>query len=779
MMGAHTTWRALTLLAASALVSFASVGAAQATLAPVKLVQTSHFPTGLEFAFGVAVNNDPSSSLHGDVYVVDLFSHRVQVFTPAGGFVEMFGREVNAGKPGNVCLAGEECRAGAGGPEPGQFAALRGIAVDPSTGGVFVDESAGEGERVQEFTAEGQFVLEIGREVNKTAAQKNVCTQAEISKGAVCGPPQETSGPEPGAFNFASTGAPNILAAGGPKDLLFVGDENGVQEFSATTGTPTGEIPLTSIEPGGKVRALTLEQATGDLYLLYPQENSGVVRKFTEGGAELASFTVKPRTARQEVFIGGIALDPSGRLAVSEKETGSEQRGSLYEPASGKRVTGFTAPPNFGGMAFDAAGDMYVAAGFPGNAEVFAYTPEPVAELALTAVGACNVGGEVNTLVSIACPLNGEVNPVGVPETEVFFEYGRTTALDQSTAKQPVSAAGPVQVTASPLRPNETYRYRLAGFDANVKAPEEALATEPASLTTPTVAPQIVGAHTLGVSTASVVLFAELDPENAQSEFLFEYARGAGALAKCAGLRREACPGVQGTPVTVSSVYGLIGARAEVSGLQPATTYSFRLFAEDQSAANPAERFQAVGPEATFTTQANPTVHATTAPASAVTATAATVSGTVDSEGQPAAYTVELAVAGPEPQYGDVYSASTGDATGPVEVKQQLTGLQPATSYAYRITIRSGYGETTSEPQTFTTEGLPALLASPAALALLPTPAVAFPSETVNAPPKKLRRAQLPKAALKACRKKHNRSKRHACERQAHRKYGPAKKKTK
>src|SRR5215472_10876865 len=228
------------------------VGAAMAYAAPVKLVQTGHFPAGFTFAHGVAVNNDSASAEHGDIYVLDSGNSRVQVFSPAGVFVESFGKEVNTGSPKNICKAKETtCQAGVGGSETGQFSEPAGIAIDPLSGYVFVDErvSSTEGWRVQAFTSEGQFAFEIGKEVNPTSTQKNICTQVEIEKGTPCGAPKPSGGSsEAGAFNF-SNNDPTLMAAGGPKDLLFVGDENRVQEFDATTGAPAGqEIALNSIE---------------------------------------------------------------------------------------------------------------------------------------------------------------------------------------------------------------------------------------------------------------------------------------------------------------------------------------------------------------------------------------------------------------------------------------------------------------------------------------------------------------------------------------------------
>lgn len=58
-----------------------------------------------------------------------------------------------------------------------------------------------------------------------------------------------------------------------------------------------------------------------------------------------------------------------------------------------------------------------------------------------------------------------------------------------------------------------------------------------------------------------------------------------------------------------------------------------------------------------------------------------------------------------------------------------LTGLQPGTTYAYRIKVSSGYGTSFGEPVTFTTFGLPSVLSSPPLFAMLPVPPIAFPSD--------------------------------------------------
>ena len=52
----------------------------------------------------------------------------------------------------------------------------------------------------------------------------------------------------------------------------------------------------------------------------------------------------------------------------------------------------------------------------------------------------------------------------------------------------------------------------------------------------------------------------------------------------------------------------------------------------------------------------------------------------------------------------------------------QLSGLQPDTEYAYRISIKSGYGTNIGESAVFTTASVP-VLALPQSPILLPSPA--------------------------------------------------------
>jgi DNA-binding beta-propeller fold protein YncE len=731
------------------------------------IAKESSIPGGFAFPQSVA------GAANGNVYVIDQGNARVQELTSTGEFVLMFGREVNATTKGDVCLAGGKCKAGVRGTAAGQFSTPDSVTVDPVGGNVYVSEDVEEksntgGKRVQEFTAGGQFVLEIGKEVNEKT-KGNLCTEKEVEEklGVKCIEPAPVvpGSSEHGAFNFATEGG--LLAAGGEGNLVYVGDESRVQELDATTGEWKGEIPL---EPANlKVEKLAIDEATGDLYLIYGASTTTIIEEFNPKGEKVKDLEVTPREKNGKIRnIVGLAIDSNGHLAVLAQEQDVGKFGALYNASTGNRITEF-AIPGFAGtvgeLGFNGQNELYATGGSGVDPQVVVYKPEFVAEL-LTGVAGCVPGVEVESSVTLDCTMSGEVNPEGVSGTEAWFEWGRSEILGEQTPKQKVEATGPVHATIAG-RPNETFYYQLAGEDVNVKAPET-LTGERVSFVTPIVAPKVVGAPSVSfVEGASAVLFGELNPENVNTEYFFEYAEGE-ALGVCPGLKIEACPGVARTAGAQSTVYGRIAAVLEASGLQPGARYAYRLTASNAGG-------EASGPEGSFTTAAAPLPSAQTGSASAVTASDATVSGMVDPDGLPATYAFELGVyEGAGTQYGIVFSGPAGSSSVAVEEALGLTGLQPGTTYAYRITVSSGYINNESHtlrgaPSTFTTGGLPSVLGLPAVMAQLPIPNIAFPAAATSTT-RALTNAQKLAQALKVCKRK-SKKQRATCERQTRKKY--------
>ncbi len=687
---------------------------------------------------------------NGDFYVADTGNHRVQEFTANGEFVLMFGDDVNASTKGNVCTEEEivkskgavKCQAGTSGGAAGQFGSPQSVTVDPSSGNVYVTDLLlfGQvvvetvGERVQEFTPGGQFVLEIGQEVNEKT-HGNLCTEKEVEEktGVTCGEAAQRPLAEPssGHGSFLFVVAQGLVAAGGEHDLLYVGENERIQEFNAD-GVWKGEIPLS-----GELEAFAVAGGSSNVYLAY--NHQGTVRELGPEGSELRQLPIQPREQGGNVAqVSAIAVDSADRIAVKAQEAaeGSIEGGpfgALYESASGPQLPGFTVPRGTAvkAMSFNGAGDMYAAAA--GANEVLSYSPQAIAELT-TGTPTCAEGAGQETSVTFNCTLKGEVNPFAVANTNAWFEWGRTCTLGTQTPPKglaSIEGALAVEAPIEGLRPAESFCDQVVGSDQHVQSPEK-LTGERATFKTPAVPAKIIGVPQASFAgSSSAVLFGELNPENAGTEYFFEYAPetqpGESTLAACPGIKTDAaaCPRVASTPVGETSLYGKEGVTLQASGLQPGTVYHYRLAASNAGGQSTGK---GAGQEGSFTTAPAPAVSAVTGAVSGIGTTSATASGTIDPDGQPATYTFELGVyEGAATRYEVVISGPTGTVTEAESLL--LSGLQPGTQYAYRITVTSGYGTATGQPVTFTTTGLPSTLISPTPLAMLAIPGIAFPVE--------------------------------------------------
>ncbi|MGC2374838.1 MAG: hypothetical protein WA484_13275 [Solirubrobacteraceae bacterium] len=688
------------------------------------------------FAYPEAVAAAPT----GNVYVVDQGNRRIQELTPSGEFMLMFGREVNATTNGDVCTAheieesGVKCRAGAPGATEGALAEPQDIAVDPSTGNVYVAEYINS--RIDEYTAGGQFVLMFGKEVDATT-HGDVCTASskDLCQAGVRAAPEST---EKRAFAFAQF-AGNLLSVGGaPEHLLYVGDEHRVQEFDAA-GEWKGEFRLppavVATSPAGSISAIAYDMNSESVSVVYEDENT--VRTFSAStGAESSPPIELPsKQAEGAVDIFGIAIDAIGHLAISARESGlnPEQFGLLFNASTGRVVSAFTIPEGKGlnsltALGFNGQGGLYLT--ITEEQDLVEYASLPIGEL-VTEVPSCSQAAELKSLVTFDCTLHGKVNPYSVPNTEVWFDWERGCGSPEfRTLAQPVPSEEvfiAVSAQIEGLRPNQEFCDLLAAIDQNVRLPEE-LTGETASFSTPMVPPKLVGAPSASfVKFSSALLYAELNPENAPTEYFFEYApeRKAGekTLEKCKGLREGPCSGVSSTPVLQSAAYGRIGATLGVNGLRPGTAYRYRLAAIDEAGPAPPDPER----EGKFTTALAPSLEAVTLPASNVTAGSVVASGTVNPDGQQATYSFELGVyEGAATRYDPVVSGPTGKSFTAEPESATLANLQPSTIYAYRFVTGSGFGTAAGAPVIFTTGAVPSPPPN-SPVTLLEIPPIKFP----------------------------------------------------
>ena len=194
-------------------------------------------------AGGVAVDSA------GDVYVGDLFNHRVEKFDSAGKFLLMFGGGVDAGPhhPGDVCSSayiaeGDSCGAGVVGAGAGEFTteefgqAAAYVAVS-ATGTVLVGDHG----RIQEFEADGAFKSQIELEGEyATKAVKGLTTDPAGNlyitlakrelKGGAPGPYILEMDPSGGIINTFTLGIgewPNAITVDANENLYVAVESQG------------------------------------------------------------------------------------------------------------------------------------------------------------------------------------------------------------------------------------------------------------------------------------------------------------------------------------------------------------------------------------------------------------------------------------------------------------------------------------------------------------------------------------------------------------------------
>jgi phosphodiesterase/alkaline phosphatase D-like protein len=264
---------------------------------------------------------------------------------------------------------------------------------------------------------------------------------------------------------------------------------------------------------------------------------------------------------------------------------------------------------------------------------------------------------------------------------------------------------------------------------------------EAATFITGAVEPSLEGAPAASeITRSSALIQASLDPEHSQTSYHVEYVEAAGY--EPAGSDPYAA-GESSAAANAGTEFGSVAIEQLLGGLKPDTSYHYRVVAVNQAG-------RAVGADATFTTGEPVPPEATTGGATNVSQNTATIAGTVDTEGQPSTYGFEIGTeAG---RYGSpVGLGSVGAGASEATVTLDLSGLQPGSTYHYRLTATSVDGTSYGADEAFTTAVFPSVLATPPApLAFVAVPAIAFPtgSEANTSKPAK------PKTRVKTRRKR-------------------------
>jgi hypothetical protein len=476
--------------------------------------------------------------------------------------------------------------------------------------------------------------------------------------------------PEIGSFGHGHFSAPIGVAVNqATHDIYVAGLSGGVDEFGASH-------KLLAPSPFG---------SGGSLY-------SGVAINPTNGAVDVinaASQTVETYDPSSGAFVSSFSISGSANFfgAYTLVQLATDIVGNVYVPnapnnevqvfgstggapngvtatIAGSGVNALSSPT---GVAVDSSGDVWVAD--KGNNRVEEFDPSGtfvkqiaspgVQALAIDKAGDIYAAGNDGSgfRVAVYLPSGNQLTEFGL-HTIGSSELGivNTLAIDQET--------GLVYVTD--------------GLNSVVWV-----------YGPPTVLPDVsTGAQAAGVTATTATIGGTVNAdETSVINCRFEYGKDTSYPAT--------------TPCSTSVPFAgnaQLSQSASLVGLQPGTTYHYRLVASNEKGTNEGE-------DGIFTTPPSaPSLDAVSA--SAVTQTSATINANINPNNQDTTYHFDF---GPGSGYGTtlpVSDADIGSGYGDVAVGQQLSGLTPGTIYHFRAVATNASGATTSTDVTFTTPPL-------------------------------------------------------------------------
>ena len=282
---------------------------------------------------------------------------------------------------------------------------------------------------------------------------------------------------------------------------------------------------------------------------------------FTSGGEGVQ------RWSAADGYTSHTTIDPTGDFAVavnlSSGDVLSDDGSSIaeYEASDDPLLQFGSGQLDFSaGVTVDeATNTVYATDVFSGNVYIFG-APFRLPDV-ITSASSTNPTATTATL-------SGTVNPDTTSVTGCRFEYGTTTSYGASLGcSQVLPLTGttplPASLSLSGLQANETYHYRLDASNSKGTSfgGDQIFTTSPAP---PTLDEQSAS----GLTQTSAILNASINPNNEPTTYHFEY-----------GTNIEYGTGVPIPEQTVGAGSGVVVVGQPLAGLQPGTTYHFRVIA--------------------------------------------------------------------------------------------------------------------------------------------------------------------------------------------------------
>jgi Ca2+-binding RTX toxin-like protein len=284
-----------------------------------------------------------------------------------------------------------------------------------------------------------------------------------------------------------------------------------------------------------------------------------------------------------------------------------------------------------------------------------------------------------SSITATGAKLNGKINPNG-RSTTYHFEYGTTTSYGSKGATVSVgngTSVANVTGTLTGLKAGTTYHYRVV-------ATSDAGTTDGADVSFVTSAPPAVTTGSVAqIGATSANVGGAVNPNGHATTWYVEYGTSTSYGSKTPSA--SAGSGTAAVPVA-----------ATLKSLHAGTLYHFRIVATSSLGTTR-------GGDATLTTLGAPTVVTGQVPVTALSPTAATVTGTVNTHGLAASVWFEYGRTTAYGQRSPAVQIPAGITNQPVSI--QLAGLSPAIRYHFRLVATSSAGTATGTDKSFATPG--------------------------------------------------------------------------
>jgi hypothetical protein len=467
---------------------------------------------------------------------------------------------------------------------------------------------------------------------------------------------------------------PDLATSPGAPATLFIADDGGgpgsLFRLDVSTAPPTTVLSIPSTN---------LSNIAG---LVVSPDGTRVIP--ASGGPyyfeELDSSTLQPDGVRYpgQPWPVAVAVSASGELAagLQTNYTGPD----LEVMPLGTTAPTFSTTLRDGVLANIAVHGLAISAD---GRTVFAVTELPDGDPTFFAVPtfapAASTGGP-SAVTASGATLAATVNPQGAATTYTF-EYGKSTSFGAIT---PVSSAGQgtaaaaESATLAGLASNTTYYYRVVAANSQTT-------TFGAVRSFTTAGPQLPPtAVTLGPSTVTnsgAGLAGQVDPNGQATAFTFEYGTSTsfGSISPV---------------VELDDANAVEPVAATLTGLAPDTTYLYRVVAVNATGSSS-------GAVMSFTTGPGAAPIVSTGAAGGITATGATLAGTVDPQAAQTSFAFEY---GTTTSFGHLSPVdNAGSSIGAQAVSLPIGGLAARTTYLYRIVASNLDGTTTGAVRSLVT----------------------------------------------------------------------------